>query len=135
MWEWYFFSFGISSKKFWDEPVHHKQLISSVWKLMNNPVYTVLQVQPNIKYSWLIAEILDETGSSTHWGLSRYTRRQNVLSRWPVYEVKCLLPVGGNEGERVATPTSISIIHSYDMKALWFKFGHDIFTGFKMPRF
>ena len=38
MWGWYFFSFGISSKKNWDEPVHHKQLVSSVWKLMPNPV-------------------------------------------------------------------------------------------------
>ena len=32
------------------------------------------------------------------------------------------------------TPTSISILDSYDMKTLWFKFGYDIFTGFKMPR-
>ena len=39
---------------------------------------------------------------------------------------------GGNEGGRVATPTSISIFDSYDMKSLWIKFGHDIFTGFKM---
>ena len=31
MWGWYFFSFGISSKKIWDEPVLHKQLISSQW--------------------------------------------------------------------------------------------------------
>ena len=38
MWGGYFFSFGISSKNFLDEPVHHKQLILSVWKLMNNPV-------------------------------------------------------------------------------------------------
>ena len=38
MWAWYFFSFGISSKKIWDEPVHFKLLISSVWKLMPNPV-------------------------------------------------------------------------------------------------
>jgi hypothetical protein len=38
MWGWYFFSFGISSKKNWDEPVHQKQLISSVWKLMLHPV-------------------------------------------------------------------------------------------------
>ena len=26
------------------------------------------------------------------------------------------------------------IFDSYDMKSLWFKFGHDIFTGFKIPR-
>ena len=35
---WYFFSFDISSKKIWDEPIHHRQLISSVWKLMPHPV-------------------------------------------------------------------------------------------------
>ena len=45
MWAWYFFSFGISSKKFRDEPVHQKQLISSVWKLMTNPVGKVPWVQ------------------------------------------------------------------------------------------
>ena len=28
--------------------------------------------------------------------------------------------------------TNISIFDSYDMKTLWFKFGHDIFIGFKM---
>ena len=38
MWAWYFFSFDIFSKFLWDELVHHKQLISSVWKLMTNPV-------------------------------------------------------------------------------------------------
>ena len=40
----------------------------------------------------------------------------------------------GREWGRVATPTSFSIFDSHDMKSLWFKFGHDIFTGFKMPR-
>ena len=39
-----------------------------------------------------------------------------------------------NEGGRVATPTSFSIFDSYDMKSLGFKFGHDIFSGFKKPR-
>ena len=38
MWGWYFSSYGISSKKIWDEPVHHIQLILCVWKLMTNPV-------------------------------------------------------------------------------------------------
>ena len=32
---------------------------------------------------------------------------------------------GGNP----ATPTSFSLFDSYDMKSLWFKFGHDIFAG------
>ena len=44
LWVWYFFSFGIFTKKSWGEPVHQKQLISSVWKLMNNPVYLWLQL-------------------------------------------------------------------------------------------
>ena len=39
------------------------------------------------------------------------------------------------EGGRVATPTSFSIFDSYDMKSVWFKFGHDIFTGFKIKVF
>ena len=38
MWAWHFFSLCISSKNLWDDPVHHKHLISSVWKLMPNPV-------------------------------------------------------------------------------------------------
>ena len=46
------------------------------------------------------------------------------------------VPVGGNERGRGATPTptSILIFDSYDIKTLWYEFGHDIFTGFKMPR-
>jgi hypothetical protein len=40
----------------------------------------------------------------------------------------------GFEGGRVNTPTSFSIFDSYDMKSLGFKFGHDIFAGFKMAR-
>ena len=43
------------------------------------------------------------------------------------------VPVGGNEGGSRATPSSISIFDSYGIKALLFEFGHDIFTGFKMP--
>ena len=39
---WEFFKqkllFVIFTKKSWSEPVHHKQFISSVWKLMNNPL-------------------------------------------------------------------------------------------------
>ena len=42
------------------------------------------------------------------------------------------VPEDTNEEGRVATPTSISIFDSYDMKILWCKFGHDIFSGFKM---
>ena len=44
------------------------------------------------------------------------------------------VPEGGNEGGRKATPTSISILDFYGIKALCFEFGNDIFTGFKMPR-
>ena len=39
---------------------------------------------------------------------------------------------GGNEGERKAPPTSISIFDFYGIKTLWFEFGNDIFTGNKM---
>ena len=41
-------------------------------------------------------------------------------------------PEGRNEGGRVATPTSFSMFDSSDMKNLWFKFGPDIFNGFKI---
>ena len=43
------------------------------------------------------------------------------------------VPEGGNEEKKGATPTSILIFDSYDIKTLKFEFGHDIFTGFKMP--
>ena len=43
------------------------------------------------------------------------------------------VPEGGNERGRGATPTSISIFDSYDIKTLLFEFDNDIFTGFKMP--
>ena len=41
------------------------------------------------------------------------------------------VPEGSNKGGRVANPTSFD---SYDMKSLQFRFGHGIFTGFKMAR-
>ena len=43
------------------------------------------------------------------------------------------VPEGGNEGEREASLTSISIFDFYAIKTLWFEFGNDIFTGNKMP--
>ena len=43
-------------------------------------------------------------------------------------------PEDRNERGRVATPTSFSKFISYDIKSPWFKFGYDIFTGFKRPR-
>ena len=54
----------------------------------------------------------------------------------PVFRPKMAIfqRAGMREGERVATPTSFSIFDFYDMKSLWFKFGHDIFAGFKMAR-
>ena len=49
-------------------------------------------------------------------------------------ESNAYIPEGGNERGREATPTSISIFNSFGIKTLWFEFGNDIFTGFKMPR-
>jgi hypothetical protein len=44
----------------------------------------------------------------------------------PVFRPKMAIfrRAGMREGGRVATPTSFSIFDSYDMKSLWFKFGH-----------
>ena len=50
-----------------------------------------------------------------------------LYAAWPVYDVS--LSVGRNEGEREATPTSISILDFYGIKTLWFEFGN----GNKMP--
>ena len=44
-------------------------------------------------------------------------------------EYNAYVPESRNERGRVATPT---IFDSNDMKSLGFRFGHDIFTGFKM---
>ena len=38
------------------------------------------------------------------------------------------------EWGRESYSISFSIFASYDMKCLWFKFGYNIFTGFKMAR-
>ena len=60
-----------------------------------------------------------------------FTRNRNVCSGLFVYEVTCSR---GQERRREgATPASISMFDSYDMKTLGFKFGYDIFAGFKMP--
>ena len=48
------------------------------------------------------------------------------------YEVKCLCSRGCDWEREGATPASFSIFDSCDMKSVWFKFGYDIFTCFKM---
>ena len=53
----------------------------------------------------------------------------SLFMKWNAY-----VQEGRNEGGRVATPISISIVDFYDMKSLWLKFSQDVFTGFKMPR-
>ena len=60
-------------------------------------------------------------------GTEMFDQGACLWSKMPSY-----VPEGGNEGGRGATPTSISILDSFDMKILWFEFGHDIFVGFKM---
>ena len=57
----------------------------------------------------------------------------NIYAVLPVSAVKYLCS-GTPEWGREATPTSISIFDFYGIKALWFEFGNDIFTGCKMPR-
>ena len=59
---------------------------------------------------------------------------QYIIATSLFLDLKWQFSGGGNEGGRVATPTSFSIFDFYDMESLWFKFGYDIFTGFKMPR-
>ena len=44
------------------------------------------------------------------------------------------VPEGGYEEGRRATPSGILIFDPYNMKTLCFKFDHDTFSGFKMPR-
>ena len=63
-----------------------------------------------------------------------YTPVRNVCPGWPVYGGKYLYSRGQEWGREGVTLTSISVFDSYNMKTLWFKFGHDIFSGFKMPR-
>ena len=54
-----------------------------------------------------------------------------------VYKISFLVAIfleGGNDGGRGAIPTSFSIFDSYDKNSLRFRFGQDIFAGFKMPK-
>ena len=48
------------------------------------------------------------------------------------FAINVNFPEGENERGSVATPTSFSLFESNDIKSLWFKFGHDIFTGSKI---
>ena len=59
---------------------------------------------------------------SVHTSICLIHSGQKCLPGWPVYDC-CKMPEGGNVGGRGATPTSISIFDSYDMKTLWFEFG------------
>ena len=53
----------------------------------------------------------------------------NLFMKFNVY-----VPESRNEKGRVATPISLSIFDSYDMKSLKSKFGYGIFTGYIMAR-
>ena len=50
--------------------------------------------------------------------IPRYALCCKCLGSFAFYEYNAYVPEGGNEGERKATPTSISIFDSYDMKTL-----------------
>ena len=63
MWAWYLFSFGVYSKKIWVEPVHQKQLILSVWKLMPHPV--MRKLYEIFKLLWIQKRIV---AGATIWG-------------------------------------------------------------------
>ena len=65
------------------------------------------------------------------WNSTAIHSGLKCLSSGPVYEVKYLCSRGWEWG-RGATPTSISIFDFYDMKTLWFEFGNNNFTGFKL---
>ena len=66
---------------------------------------------------------------SIHSGSKCLARMGYLWSKIPMFQRAWL-----REGGKVATPTGFSIFDSCDMKSLWFKFGHDIFAGFKMAR-
>ena len=63
-----------------------------------------------------------------------YTLLQKYTQFFLFMMQNAYVPEGGNEGGRKATPTSTSIFDFYGLKALWYEFGNDIFTGCKMPR-
>ena len=65
--------------------------------------------------------------------LATYTHARLSLPQACFYTYYGNFPEGRNKEGRVATPTSFSIFDAFDMKTLWFEFGHDIPTGFKMP--
>ena len=73
-------------------------------------------------------------------GMNEWQPAQNT-HRLKMFALGCLfmkqnayVPENRNQWGRVATPTRFSIFNSYDMKSLWFRFSHDIFTGFKLAR-
>ena len=57
----------------------------------------------------------------------------HLFAVWPVYNVKCLCSRGWEWGREGAIPNSISIFDYYGIKTLWFEFGSNIFTNFKIP--
>ena len=118
---------------------------------MRVPRYQCFSHQMNNRHPWQLKKSkswgpfwsyqLNSTGNLAHlahflgkWaGLAvLFNCVANAYAVWPLYDVKCLCSRRWDWG-REALPTSISIFDSYDMKTLWSEFGHDIFTGFKMP--
>ena len=63
---------------------------------------------------------------------SWYTRDQNVLHRWPLYDVKCQCFRGRDWGREGGLPLTLDfqyLIILHNMKSLWLKFGHDTSTS------
>ena len=73
-------------------------------------------------------------GNNCKYVLCNYTKyKKKYISLRSLACLQCKMPLFQRVGMRGGTPTSISIFDSYDIKTLWFEFGHDIFTGLKIP--
>ena len=54
--------------------------------------------------------------------------------KWPKMAKNGRVHEGGKVGRSIAIPTKLFSVDSYDLKAVSFKFGNDIFITFEMPR-
>ena len=137
---------------FQEKPFYNKtlmvivvQIVTYFSLLLNNKQYffclfcRVPVLEYNIEISVFMTRLVHSSYQNHDWYfLSLYNTNPTILCcislrSLGVYNVKCLCSRGLEWGKEGGTPSSISIFDFYDIKTLWFEFGHDIFTGFKMP--
>ena len=100
--------------------------VSNKWKKIDLEILFSIP-----KFSILNTNLVTQTWAECLYLKSKVHCVAYLYAVWPIYNAH--VPEGWNEGG-MEGPLPLAFQYLIVMiKTLWFEFGHDIFTGFKMP--